>query len=225
MREPYISPVREVVNLTFHGVGTPPPSIPEAETRYWVSQNMFHSILDLAALHQDVRLTFDDGNSSDVELALPALRARKLTAAFFVLAGRLDQRGSVSRQDLRTLRENGMIVGLHGMNHVPWREIDEGQLTVELVDSRKLIEDATGDRIDWAACPFGSYGRHVLRRLESERFERVFTSDRGPVRDDAWLQARNTIQAADDCDSVQQVINNRRVGLHRRIKLLLKRSR
>ena len=50
-----------------------------------------------------MRLSFDDGNSSDVEIALPALRERGLPRRFFVVAGRLDRPGSLSRDDVREL--------------------------------------------------------------------------------------------------------------------------
>jgi len=35
-----------------------------------------------------VQLSFDDGNRSDVGIALPALLERELSATFFVVAGR-----------------------------------------------------------------------------------------------------------------------------------------
>ena len=40
----------------------------------WVGLASFLDVLDAAAERGDVTITFDDGNASDVEIALPALQ-------------------------------------------------------------------------------------------------------------------------------------------------------
>jgi hypothetical protein len=40
----------------------------------WVSRERLDAVLDSVAGRDDVRITFDDGNASDVVHALPALR-------------------------------------------------------------------------------------------------------------------------------------------------------
>src|SRR5262245_24418598 len=178
-----------VVNLTFHGIGDPKRLIRSDESRVWISTEQFYSILDAICARPNVRVTFDDGNSSDLDIALPALLRRGLNASFFVLAGRLNQPGSLSTSGLRTLVASGMRVGLHGMNHVPWRGLDEIGLRSEVVEARKRLEDAIGQGITWAAFPFGAYGRRAVHRLRLEGFARAYTSDRGPAKEDAWMQA------------------------------------
>jgi peptidoglycan/xylan/chitin deacetylase (PgdA/CDA1 family) len=214
-----------VVNFTFHGVGVPGRAIPREEVPAWITIESFHAILDAVGGKADVTLSFDDGNASDVQVALPALVSRGLRAAFFVLAGRLREPGSLGAADLRTLRGAGMTVGLHGEAHVPWRKLSDQQLGVELVDARRRIEDALGEPVSWAACPFGSYGRRVLARLREEGFERVFTSDRGPARADAWLQPRNTITNCDTADDAIRIWRSPGNGIVRRLKMALKRIR
>ncbi|MFD1047214.1 polysaccharide deacetylase family protein, partial [Kibdelosporangium lantanae] len=80
-----------VINITVHGIGDPPRELDPGEDRTWVTTDQFTQVLDAVVGRDDVRLTFDDGNASDVEIALPELVARGLTAEFFVLAGLLDE--------------------------------------------------------------------------------------------------------------------------------------
>jgi peptidoglycan/xylan/chitin deacetylase (PgdA/CDA1 family) len=78
-----------------------------------------------------------------------------------------------------------MEIGTHGMYHRDWRKIDEVALNVEIVDARRRIEDICGIAVTKAAIPFGSYDRRVLRRLRSEPFKHLYTSDGGLAEADA----------------------------------------
>ena len=166
---------------------------------------MLRAIIQPAA-HDDVRLTFDDGNASDVVHALPALRDRGLTATFFVVAARVGEPGFLDADDIGRLRDAGMTIGSHGMRHRPWRRLGASELHEELVDARRMLEDIVGTRVTEAACPFGSYDRAALRTLRGAGYRRVYTSDRGSARHDDWIQARNTVGADDDASLVTRLL-------------------
>ena len=181
--------------LTFHGIGEPPPTVPDGERRFWVAREVLEATLDQVATRSDVSVTFDDGNRSDADIALPALVKRGLSARFFVLSDRLEQPGYLDADDLRVLAAAGMSVGCHGVGHRPWTGLDTNELRDELDAARSLLEDAVGAPVTEASCPFGIYDRRVLRQLRSMGFERVYTSDGGRTDPNAWLQARNTVEA------------------------------
>ena len=128
-----------VRNLTFHGVGEPPRELAPGEAAVWLDEPRFLAVLDAVRDRDDVRLSFDDSNRSDVDVALPALVDRGLTATFFVLAGRLDEPGHLGVDDLRRLVAAGMRIGSHGLHHRDWRSLEASELTAELVDSRRLL--------------------------------------------------------------------------------------
>jgi peptidoglycan/xylan/chitin deacetylase (PgdA/CDA1 family) len=186
-----------VLNLCFHGIGSPGRELEPDEELYWVTSAQFDELLKVICLYPSVHITFDDGNQSDVMLALPALRRHNLKATFFVISGRLGQPGSLAPSEVRSLVEAGMAVGSHGMKHRPWREADDEQLREELVDAAAAIADASGRPVREVACPFGSYNRRVLSAVRRYGFSRVYTVDGGPARTDAWLQSRYTVRATD----------------------------
>lgn len=200
---------RSVIHLCFHGIGTCVAEREPGESRYWVTEDAFRRILDDVVGMPRVSLSFDDGNRSDADIALPALRERGLTATFFALAGRLDDPASLSPVDLRELTGAGMRIGSHGWRHVPWQGLSEADARRELVDARAALAEAAGTPIPEAALPLGRYGRATLRRLRAASYDAVYTSDRFPARDDAWLRARYSITADDSPASVRSIATGR----------------
>ena len=145
-----------------------------------------------------------NGNESDAEIALPALRERGLTAQFFPLAGRLTQPGSLKREHLRSLRDAGIamavmacITFLGGSCRL--------RSTGELVAARDQLVEASEGPINEAALPLGRYDRSVLRALRRLGYEKVFSSDRAPAWSQAWLQPRYSIQSDDTVDTVRTI--------------------
>jgi peptidoglycan/xylan/chitin deacetylase (PgdA/CDA1 family) len=191
-----------VVNVCFHGIGAPRRELEPGEAPYWITVDTYHRVLDdLATWPAPVRISFDDGNVSDVEIGLPGLLSRGLTADFFVLAGRFGTPGSLDEPAVKELVASGMTVGTHGMNHIPWRGLDPATNRAELVDARARIAAVTGTPVDAAACPLGRYDRRLLRDLRGFGYRRVYTSDRRFADPNAWLQPRFSIRADDTAES------------------------
>ncbi|MEV0899937.1 polysaccharide deacetylase family protein [Actinoplanes sp. NPDC049802] len=200
----------EHVNILFHGIGEPRRELEAGEEHYWITEDRFTAILDEVTSWPHVNLSFDDSNSSDVDIALPALLERGLTAEFFVLAGRLDQNGSLGEADLRTLVKNGMPVGNHGMWHHPWRAMNPASAHEELAEARDRIAAATGQPVTRAACPLGRYDRGALTSLRRLGYTTVFTSDRRPARPGSWLQPRFSVYRDDTPSTVRAAVERSR---------------
>ena len=58
----------EVLNLCFHGIGTPERALEPDEDLYWVRPEQFDEFLKVIGRYPSVRITFDDGNASDVRV-------------------------------------------------------------------------------------------------------------------------------------------------------------
>ncbi len=195
-----------VVGICFHGVGVPGPGLePEAE-EYFVSRDLFLAVLDELTKHTAVDLTFDDGYASDVDIALPALQERGLSASYFPLAGRLGSPGRLDAAGVRALALAGMTVGSHGMRHRSWRGLDAQSAEEELTIARSVIAEAAAEPVTSAACPFGAYDRRVLAALRRHGYTRIFTSDRRRARRGDWLQPRYSIRRDDTVRTVREDI-------------------
>ena len=197
-----------VVNLTVHGVGkTTTRSLDPGEDQTWVTTSQLELVLDAAVGRADVRITFDDGNASDVEIALPRLVERGLRAEFFVLAGLLGTPDRLDRDGVRELLTAGMSIGSHGWVHRDWRRIDDAQADEELGEAHRVLSGITGHEVTRVAIPFGSYDRHVLRRLRAANVTRAYTSDGGRARSEAWLQPRTSLRHDLNAEWVTRVLD------------------
>ena len=198
---------RSVAIINVHGIGTPERRLDEGEEQAWVSVRQFEQVLDAVAKRPDARITFDDGNASDVEIALPRLVERGLVAEFFLLAGELGDPGRVDRAGVRALLDAGMAIGSHGWSHRNWRRIDDAAARDEYYRAVQVLGELTGQPVSRVAIPFGSYDRHVLRRLRAAGVTRAYTSDGGRARPDAWLQPRTSLRHNIDGAWIAQVLD------------------
>jgi peptidoglycan/xylan/chitin deacetylase (PgdA/CDA1 family) len=221
------------LTLCLHGIGEPHAAVTAQEAHFWISRQAFTTLLDRVAAGQETNtiptiITFDDGNLSDVQIALPELAGRRLKAMFFVCAGRIGKPHYLDRVAIAELVAAGMQIGTHGKDHRDWRNLDDAALDAELPQARRQIEDACGMPVAKAAIPFGSYDRRVLARLRRERFECVYSADRGVARADAWLKSRDTMDRTWQEPEIEQVLAGQlplKLRLRRAAARLYKRLR
>ena len=141
-----------------------------------------------------------------------ALKARNLTARFFVVTDLIDQPCYLSNGQIRAIQAEGMKIGSHGARHRDWSKCGAEELDDELVEARKRLEDVVGAPVIEVACPFGAYNRRVLSRLRHLGYERVYTSDGGPALTDQWIQARNTVLKSYTLTTVKHFVEYRSRG-------------
>jgi peptidoglycan/xylan/chitin deacetylase (PgdA/CDA1 family) len=216
------------INLTFHGIGGPVRPLDPGEELFWLDEAEFEGALDSVIGRDDVQITFDDGNASDLEHAVPQLRRRGLKATFFVVAGRLGAPGFLDESGVRALADAGMGIGCHGMRHRPWRRLDRPALWEEVVAARRVLERVVDRPVTEAACPFGSYDRRVLRFLRAHGYRRAFTSDSGTARPGDWIQARTSVRPGNAVGVIERLLAGERSShnlVRRRVKLAAKRWR
>jgi peptidoglycan/xylan/chitin deacetylase (PgdA/CDA1 family) len=163
-------------------------------------------MLDAVKGDRRVRITFDDGNASDLECALPALVDRGLKGEFFLVVENIGAPGYLTIAQVRELAATGMEIGLHGVDHSPWQGLDNKALDLEIVGGRRRLEDILQRPVDTAACPFGTYDRRCLRVLRSAGFRKVYTCDGGTARPREWLQSRTTVRKSHNVDDVMSWI-------------------
>lgn len=206
--------------INFHGIGLPKRNLEAGEARFWIGESRFRAIIDRIAERADadaISITFDDGNISDLAIAVSELQSRQLNARFFVLAGRVGQAGSLGRTDIRDLVAAGMKIGSHGINHLDWTSLSPGELSEELRSSKAIIEDIAGVPVSEAAIPFGRYNAAVLGALRSAGYLTAFSSDGGSAQQGAFLMPRTSV-ASDMSDGAIDDILSGRMPMAKRLR-------
>jgi peptidoglycan/xylan/chitin deacetylase (PgdA/CDA1 family) len=164
------------------------------EHLYAISPNAFEAQLEVAAsadctplaldaactgpgdARNPVAITFDDGNASDHAVALPALARRRLPAAFFVTPAWVGRPGYMDWPEIRELVAAGMIVGAHGLEHVPLSSLPREELARQLTEARRVIEARLSRAPEWLALPGGCGGRREVEVAREVGFRNVLGS-------------------------------------------------
>ena len=180
--------------LTFHGLDTPRRTIDVSEEPYWVGSSFLAAAIAAARKNPAIDITFDDGNASDYRVAFPMLAEAGLRGTFFVLAGRFDEAGSLTRREVAEMAGAGMGIGSHGHDHVDWTKASDTVMRRELHDARAAIEDCLGARVDSLSIPFGAVDARVMRLILEAGYRTVHTSLGGLAGRSAWFVPRNSVR-------------------------------
>lgn len=129
-----------------------------------------------------VVITFDDGDVSNVEVALPMLLERGMTAEFFITSDFIGQAGMLSAEGVRALSAAGMGVGSHGRSHAFLEDVSPDELYAELHESRQALQGITGQAITSLALPGGRGGERERRVATALGYVDLLGSVPGPNR-------------------------------------------
>ncbi len=183
--------------LMFHGIHSryiAEPSYTERERFYAIREDhaieIFGRIADdgwgvttfaseIDASAKTVCLTFDDAHLSHYVSALPILIDFNMNAIFFITVGEVGQRGKLSWSQVKALSDSGMSIQSHSVSHRPLDRLDDAALTRELIDSKMILEDATGREVSMLSLPGGRGDARVLRQANAAGYRRVLGSGRG----------------------------------------------
>jgi peptidoglycan/xylan/chitin deacetylase (PgdA/CDA1 family) len=127
-----------------------------------------------------VVLTFDDSLLSQYLNAVPVLSDVGVPAVFFVLPGFADGvHRYMGTPELQSVAGAGFDVELHTCNHANLPLLARRNLLAfyaELQDCRHILEDVTGEPVDYVAYPSGAYDATVLDAVASFGFRAAFTT-------------------------------------------------
>lgn len=158
-----------------------------------------------------VALHFDDGWKSALA-ALPVLDRYEFKAAFWIIAGKGIGWPHMDWDDIQAISRNPRYeIESHTMTH-PWKDGDtmidwlEGRapgkgvadVRSELAESRRILMQRVGRRIDHLAWPRGLYNRSLIALAKEAGYVALFTVDDGLNRygDDALRLRRTMIHGA-----------------------------
>lgn len=183
--------------LMYHGLHSSPGDAGRFDAVYSVTPDNFARQLDWLAANgysgvrlrdldklkdgvKPVVISFDDGDVSNHDVALPLLLERGFAAEFFVTADFVGQPGMLSESAARALSSAGMGVQSHGCTHNYLEDLDDESLTIELRDSKQRLEDITGSTVDALALPGGRGGDRERRVAMELGYRHILNSVPGP---------------------------------------------
>ena len=139
-----------------------------------------------------IAVTADDGYASQHTHLRPLLRELGIPWTVFVLAGMLGKRNDwdhpwvsprerhLTPDEVRQLSGEGVTIGSHGMTHVNLVALPDAALEDELVRSREILRNLSGQSVDGVSYPWGLANERVARAARSAGYRLGFGADVGP---------------------------------------------
>jgi len=72
--------------------------------------------------------------------------------------------------EIRELSKNNFEIGSHGVSHEKFVELSDGELKLELVSSRTILEQKTGAMVGTISYPYGRYNERIIGSARSSRY-------------------------------------------------------
>jgi peptidoglycan/xylan/chitin deacetylase (PgdA/CDA1 family) len=135
-----------------------------------------------------IAITFDDGFTSVVENALPAMAARGVPATIFVTTGYLGARpGWIRKQEhmnyhevvlsarqLQELPSDLVCIGSHAVHHRDLSRLTPDEAAAELRQSKESLEAILNRPVRLFSLPFGGCSPAVLDLARKAGYQRIF---------------------------------------------------
>jgi peptidoglycan/xylan/chitin deacetylase (PgdA/CDA1 family) len=112
-----------------------------------------------------VIITFDDGNLSVYQNALPVMDEYGYVGAMYLVANYLKAQDFLSSEQILSLVNRGWEIGSHGTSHIELPK-NHDFIRRELIDSHFKIEEITGIPVKSFAFPFGMVDDFVILKTQ-----------------------------------------------------------
>ena len=129
------------------------------------------------SLYSAVIITFDDAHLTNYTVAFPALQKYGMTACFFIPTAFVGRGpGEVGMANLEEMARHGNEIQSHSHSHPFLSSLTREEVLDELGQSRDILEQGLGHRVDRIACPGGRYNSTVLDAAREAGYRGVCTS-------------------------------------------------
>lgn len=128
-----------------------------------------------------VGLTFDDGYADFAEYALPLLQRYGFSATVFAIAGLLGsengwdaegpRKALMTADQLRSVAAAGIEIGSHGLSHSSLPSAVDAEVTSEIEESRRILQEVSGQDVGGFCYPYGHLDSRSVRGVRAAGYE------------------------------------------------------
>ena len=160
--------------------------------------------LTLKNLKNDsIFITFDDGYDNNLDIALPIMEEFQFPFTIYVTTDpvKKNKKKFLTEIQLKKISSSPLVtIGSHSKTHPYLTKCDHLELKSEIIDSKKYLEDLTGNAINSFAYPFGDVNSYVANVVEESGYDFAVTTYPGPINsiNKPFYLNRNVILSHDD---------------------------
>jgi peptidoglycan/xylan/chitin deacetylase (PgdA/CDA1 family) len=184
--------------LCYHGVTAGDAESFRRQIAWFAEQFTFCTVTESAKLLSSgsvtkpvLSVTFDDGDRTVYDTALPILEFFGIHATLYITADYIE-RGQLYRdsspgqamswEQIRDWASRGHEIGSHSLTHAPMPLCSPRRFEQEICISKAILEDKVSVPVVHFSYPWGQHSRHTAQRLkELGVYRTAATIDRGPM--------------------------------------------
>ena len=161
------------------------PKLFDAQLAYLAGAHYDTVTMDEVAAHitkgaplpaKPIVLSFDDGYADFYTAAWPLLKKYHLGATIYLVTDFLGRPGYMSWPQVEELREAGVDVGAHTLDHVDLAIQPLAQARRQIADSRRILQQRLNLPVDSFAYPSGRYTQTTVQIVAGAGFSSAVTT-------------------------------------------------
>src|SRR5438105_1160443 len=121
-----------------------------------------------------VMLSFDDSHEEHFSVADRELKKYGFKGVFFVETIVLDKPNYLTRQEIKTLADEGNTIACHTYEHPLVTKLKDDEWPRELDQPRELLKQITGKPVDYFAYPYGAWNERAVEELKKRAIKLAF---------------------------------------------------
>jgi len=122
-----------------------------------------------------IAITFDDGNSSDLDVAYPLLKSLHYPATFFIPATQTAMQAEPAI--VHQLEADNYTIGSHGISHKPLTMMNKKEIVQELESSRKILQEKYNVSVDFFSLPHGCFNHPIKKMALNAGYKAICTTE------------------------------------------------
>jgi peptidoglycan/xylan/chitin deacetylase (PgdA/CDA1 family) len=157
---------------------------------------------------KSILLSFDDGYMDNFTYAYPILKRYGFKATIFLVACYIGKQDGCHRQkseemlswkEIMTLQEEGFTFGCHTSTHPNLVNLSENELSVEIRDAKRILEEGLKEPVRYFAYPYGKFSSRIPEMVKKTGYIGAFSTLPGKngIGEDPFLLRRILIRGYD----------------------------
>ena len=124
----------------------------------------------------NILLSFDDGYKNNYSVVYPILQEYNIPAIMFLTTNFVEcGRTFLIWQEIREMSNSNLITfGSHCKNHLNLTSLNEADAFQEINQSRIILQDKLGKRIDFFSYPSGGYNKEIMNYVKEAGYKAGF---------------------------------------------------
>jgi peptidoglycan/xylan/chitin deacetylase (PgdA/CDA1 family) len=130
-----------------------------------VDFELFSDTFAFQKLHGEC--TYEENGEKGVEKLLELFKRYNVKSTFFVTA----RHAKSHKQLLRRIKDDGHEIGSHSVTHQPFSNLTIGEISSEISDSKKMLEDEVGEAIAGFRAPAFRVNDRIMEAIEHSGYK------------------------------------------------------